>query len=345
MREVGICIRMTASILFFVFAVCFCGRAQKSSDIAAVVLKQQPLLAEQARAVCEQELEQENPVGNCFWGELAETPLVCKETGRSSTVTSVLTAGNPELIVRGSTPYIYQENGCFIDAKTADELFGTQAVSGQTVWCGDASYTVSGTFESMQPVMLRQAKEEDGEALDMVSLYLTGSQPGLPPDTQRAEQFLLRHNLNGEIIDYLFLNALIRNLLLVLPVMMGISLVRAAAGWARAAVTVRKKAVLICLSLLTAAAVLFLVLRRFRLPSDMIPTRWSDFSFWESWWETQRRNLLLMLGTAQGESQLTMLWNLLLSFLCNLLAIFAGLSLRSLIPAPGQKTGLPHKPD
>ena len=332
MREVGICIRITAAAVFFLLAVCFCTKAGRSSDIAAAVLSPQPLPAGQAGAICELEMEQEQPVGNCFWGEVPDTQLSCRETGGSSLVTAVLTVGNPELVVPGSTALAYQENGCFLDTRTANELFGTEQASGQIVWCGDSSYTVYGTFESMEQMMIRQAEDTDGEVLDMVSLHLTGSQPGLPPDTRGAQQFLVRHNLSGEIIDYLFLNALAGDLLLVLPLFVGSCLIRMACAQAKAADTLCKKAVFSGLAVLSAAAAVYLVLQHFRLPPDMIPTQWSDFSFWETWWETQRRNLLLLLGTAQGETQLAMLWNLLLSFLCNLLAVFAGFSLRLSFP-------------
>ncbi len=78
-----------------------------------------------------------------------------------------------------------------------------------------------------------------------------------------------------------------------------------------------------CAVLLAAviAAVYFMLRNYLEIPADMIPTRWSDFSFWSAWWKSQRGNLLRILGSAQGEMHLMMLWNLGLSVICNILAV------------------------
>lgn len=86
---------------------------------------------------------------------------------------------------------------------------------------------------------------------------------------------------------------------------------------------ISRRIVLIAIGALILATSFYLIRKEFRIPADMIPTRWSDFSFWAAWWETQRRNLLLILGSAQGEAQLMTVWNLLVSLFCNLLSIIA----------------------
>lgn len=86
---------------------------------------------------------------------------------------------------------------------------------------------------------------------------------------------------------------------------------------------ISRRIVLIAIGAIILAASFYLIRKEFRIPADMIPTRWSDFSFWAAWWETQRRNLLLILGSAQGEAQLMTVWNLLVSLFCNLLSIIA----------------------
>lgn len=86
-------------------------------------------------------------------------------------------------------------------------------------------------------------------------------------------------------------------------------------------VVISRRIILFAFGAIILAASCYLVRKEFRIPADMIPTRWSDFSFWAAWWETQRRNLLLILGSAQGEAQLMTVWNLLVSLFCNLLSI------------------------
>ena len=80
--------------------------------------------------------------------------------------------------------------------------------------------------------------------------------------------------------------------------------------------------------LIATVAALFVAFRKnLQIPTDMIPTRWSDFSFWPQWWAGQKANLLQLLGSAQGEMQLEALWSFGLSLTCSILAIGAGASL------------------
>lgn len=318
--------KMTAVILLYLFSAHCSIQAQKTSDIAAAVLTGSPLTADRAKEICGQEMEQEMPQGICFWGEIPNVSLKCRETGGRSMVSRVMTVGNPELVVPGIGSLAYQKNGCFIDKKTSVELFGTENGNGQTLWYGEISYLVCGTFDSLRKMMVCQAAEGGEDVLNMISLYLSdGIHEKM--SSQSAEQFLMRYGLEGESMDVIFLNALVNDLLLILPLLLGTGL----AGWclkqgARAP-SWYKKAVFWLAGALIIAVMLYLTVGHFQIPADMIPTKWSDFSFWKTWWQTQRKNLLLLLGSAQGERQLDMLWNLLLSSVSGFGAVVGGFSL------------------
>lgn len=325
MRKAAVCLRALAAAAFFILAVRLSMTAQRSADISVVILEKQAISAGQAADLLEQEQQRETPQGSCFWGEFPGMQLSCKETGGTAVAAVVVTAGNPELIVPGTAALAYQENGCFLDTQTAAELFGTMKAAGQTVWYDGVSYVVYGTFESLNRMMVRQASETDGETLDMISVYLKGETSSTSPSSRSAEEFLMRCSLEGEVTDYIFLNAAVHDFLFLLPLMLAVWIIRDQLSQARGSTSRSLKTV----SLLTAAVVftaaLVLVVQNFQIPADMIPTKWSDFSFWETWWKGQRKNLLLLLGTAQGEAQLALLWNLLLSVLCNVCAVFAGI--------------------
>ncbi|MCD7954565.1 MAG: hypothetical protein LUG93_02160 [Lachnospiraceae bacterium] len=72
----------------------------------------------------------------------------------------------------------------------------------------------------------------------------------------------------------------------------------------------------------SAFATFWLAFHYFKIPSDMIPTRWSDFSFWDTWLEEQKKNILLLLTTPLGKIQTQLLWNCLLSLSGTLAAAF-----------------------
>lgn len=318
----------------YFLAVRYCTSAQKTSDIVTSMLAGDPLSAKSAQEICEQEETQEDPQYICFWGEVPDTTVLCRETGKSSKASLILTSGNPELVIPGIFALMWQKDGCCIDKVTAQELFGTAQAAGQTLWCGEKPYTVCGTFESPGRAVVRQCTDEDVPCLDTVSLRAdrkdrdakSGSilqQGGL---REEAEQFLMRNGLTGEVIEFTSLGTFAGDLLLILPLILVAGLIRFLFQYQKSITQVGGKLFCAGLILLTVLTAGWLTLHHLKIPSDMIPSKWSDFSFWSDWWKSQRQNLLRILRSAQGEAQLMMLWNLLISLLCNLFSIFAGIS-------------------
>lgn len=67
------------------------------------------------------------------------------------------------------------------------------------------------------------------------------------------------------------------------------------------------------LALGLAVGTFWMLTKRLIIPPDMIPSRWSDFSFWGSWRESQKENCLRILFTPLGSKQLQMLLNMVKS--------------------------------
>lgn len=324
--------------MFFIMAGCyflavFClGGVEKASGIVTVMLEGEPLAGKAAQEILVREEEQEDFVQSCFWGELPGMELKCRETGKSSRVLTIVTKGNPELVMSGTVALSWQEDGCFLDTQTAADLFGTQQAAGQQVWCQEKSYTVCGTFESLRRVMVRQAVSQDGACLDTISLRVPKEEAAdawslqvIKSSAGSAEQFLMRNALSGETAEFTLPGVVARDLLLILPLFLAVAILcfflkagkNASAAW--------EKCVCFAAAFFIILAALWLAARYLRIPQDMVPSKWSDFSFWSDWWNRQRQNLLRILGSAQGEMQLMLLWNLLVSFMANLIALFSGI--------------------
>lgn len=297
-------------------------RVKETSDIITILLKEQKLDAGQAEEIQQQEYEEETPMELNCWGEAGEIRAECRENGHSIRALLVLTSEKTELIVPESYVLVWQENGCFVDRATAAELFGTQQAAGQTLWCDGQAYTVCGTFESLRRTILRRAVKADGQILTTISCRIPeeGSAAG------DAEAFLMRHGLTGTCIDFTYFGCLSQDILLLLPAWLAVRLICRMGSIGREYVGSLHSAVpyvshirciiMYIFTILTAAAALWFLWKQFRVPKDMIPTVWSDFSFWENWWKTQRTNLVTMCATAQGEAQLMMLYSFFKSICC-----------------------------
>lgn len=326
MGKIRVLLRWMAAILLYLAAIRYSVLAQGQAGTVTAVLHDAKLSAKQAQEICRQEAEQENANYLCFWGEQPDTVAECRDTGKSSTVNMVLAQGSYELVMEGAGALAWEENGCLIDTATAAKLFGTEQADGQKLWCNDRENTVCGTFTSLRPMLIRRAEVDDGDILGMVSAAGAKKESSGTGNTLTSEamaQLLMRYGLAGDVISFLFLCDFVHTLLLILPLLCAFRLLVILWRAASSGAFISRRIVLIAIGALILATSFYLIRKEFRIPADMIPTRWSDFSFWAAWWETQRRNLLLILGSAQGEAQLMTVWNLLVSLFCNLLSIIA----------------------
>ena len=292
---------LLAATVLYLWAVCFCQAAKEDANLTYIVLSQS-IDASVAEEIFEQEKNLSDSVGFCFWGEAAAQMVSCKETGGIAEVTQVLLSGNPEVLGVGILAW---QDGCFLDEATEQKLFGTADCGGQTVWQGEIPYRVFGTISTLQPTMLTVAAEKDGAVLNRCVLSVPTEQ-----GAQTASQFLMRWGLQGEMIDFYPLWAAVHNFLLILP---GILLLAALVyGIKSFRMQVRIKS---AISLLAVVGLLIFLSTRIIIIPDMIPSRWSDFSFWGNWLEAQKENIQLVLLTPMGERHLQMMLDMVNSIL------------------------------
>ncbi len=315
LRRAGIAAAVLLAAFWYRSAAKSSALVNERADIVMIRLGGQNLDIAGAQELQEQELSAEQPLELNFWGEAGETLAESRENGQRAAVSLLYTGEKTGLIIPGTEVLSWKEDGCFLDRKTAAALFGSERAAGQAIWCGERRYTVCGTFESFRNIMLCRARREDGAVLTAISCRV----PRMSGAASCVEEFLMRRNLAGEFADFTFLAYLSHDLLLLPPVCLGIRLLQmisgaiACGGRARAGQPVEEKGsflpLLRCLRMLLTAGILLFLWKNVRIPADMIPSRWSDFSFWGTWWEEQRKNLLFLLHAAQGEAQVNLLWN------------------------------------
>lgn len=265
------------------------------------------ITGERAEEIFLREGEKEEPVGVCFWGQQPSQEIQCRETGTWAEVTVVQLGGNPELL---GLEGLRWEQGCYLDRQTAQRLFGTETVGGQKLWLGQKAYRVLGCLTRESPTLLVSA--ETGEEAGLNRCVLA-----LPPEDGKGEAFLLGWELQGERIRCDGLWLLSYDLLLLFPAVVAGRLVK------RGHRKLTKRAGLWAGRILHGCAWLGLmgVLWRYvRLPGDLLPSRWSDFSFWAGRWEQIRGNLYRLRTTDLGEGVLQMRDDMVKSIIASLLS-------------------------
>ena len=302
-------IKLCAALLLYLAAVRSNAHVQARAGYAAAFLNDRAVTAKEAEQICEAEAEQEYPAAICFFKEQPDTSLFCRETGEASVVNQIRIIGNAELLMYGSNALSFRKNGCYLDTATVRVLFGTDKVAGQTVRSGDQSWQVLGVFDSLQKEMLCVAEEK--MLLDRI-LFLS-SDYGRGRD--ELEQLLLRNGLGGDVVDFTVVTALVQDLLLIVPLL----LLARAAKWLIK--DLPGTGLRLAATVVFGLAGLWYLTGNLHIPPDLIPTRWSDFSFWSTTWMQQRQNFLLILKSAAGEASLDLLWHAMCAVLENLLAV------------------------
>lgn len=300
-------IKLCAALLLYLAAVRSNAHVQARAGYAAAFLNDRAVTAKEAEQICE--AEQEYPAAICFFKEQPDTSLFCRETGEASVVNQIRIIGNAELLMYGSNALSFRKNGCYLDTATVRVLFGTDKVAGQTVRSGDQSWQVLGVFDSLQKEMLCVAEEK--MLLDRI--LLLSSDYGRGRD--ELEQLLLRNGLGGDVVDFTVVTALVQDLLLIVPLL----LLARAAKWLIK--DLPGTGLRLAATVVFGLAGLWYLTGNLHIPPDLIPTRWSDFSFWSTTWMQQRQNFLLILKSAAGEASLDLLWHAMCAVLENLLAV------------------------
>lgn len=299
--------RFLALLLGMVFYALGLGYAQRARDrlgLTQVVLDA-PISAAAARTIAQREAEGDSPLTFCFWGEGEKVTLTCPITTVSQQAAVTCVSGNPTLM---DCPGLLWQSGCYLDQGTAEVLFRSTE-GGQMVEVAGREMPVLGTVSGTQTVMVRLAEEGD-----------TLSRCVLDASKEQAEGFLIRHGLRGQAWDWAVFEALMENLLLLPPCVLLLALAkRLRLGWRTltlSQILAGRQLPLLgrsLLSLVLTLGGLWLLGHQALIPAGMLPSRWSDFSFWGRWWEGQTENFFGLLSQTPSLGQLQMTGNVIKS--------------------------------
>ena len=291
---------LVLTVLLWAAALGFSSLAEKNGSGIFLQLDR-AITGAEAAEIAAREAEEENPMGFCFYTVREENWLSCLDNGQSAKAAVVPLLGNGALLGADALSWA---KGCVLDSETARTLLGTDNVGGQQVTVGEKTWTVSGTLRTLSFTALVSA--EEGDRLDQC--VLAGFDEN---GAETARQFLLRHDLSGQVLNFYPLLVFAENLCLLPLWVLLVFLCRLA----------RKRTK--WLGWLTAVIGIAILGSRIIIPGDAVPSVWSDFSFWGSWLQGQKENLLRIFTWATVDRALQMEQNMVKSMLCALAGTIA----------------------
>ena len=282
----------------------------QTNNFAEILLNGNTIGKEEEKSILQTEQEQEIPAQFILWGQQKEVSLDNTEYGRSSTAPVLFLAGDSNKILDDRNGQLKENQGilkeedtegCLLGYATAYELFGTENAVGNSFFYGKRKLTVRGVFSHIQKSIVLQATAEETNCFDHVSLYI----PKRESKHQYIDNFLLRNGLDGEVVGENFIIVLEKIFIFLLPCLFFIFFFRIYRLFIK---KYNRFPVLKGILLLILAGVtlffLWIIGSKIQIPADMIPTKWSDFAFWQRYFENQKKSLYIFFTTEKTPFQI-----------------------------------------
>ncbi|EEG55468.1 ABC transporter permease [Enterocloster asparagiformis] len=235
--------------------------------------------------MAEAERSQGNPLPDmAAWTVEENVEVENRSLGRVQKADRMLVWGDRELAVKrglaaGNYGYPSDPRACVISRGLAMELFGSYAVVGMEVRCQGTDYLVRGVTQDDRRMVIVPASGSSDRFPYVLLDYGAdrGAKSGADQLLYRYDAGSARYRVDGEIC------LSVAGFFAFLPVW-------AALGRSLFEYFVREKRLLHRLAAVSAAAVAAAACIRIlgaeetRFPPDLIPSRWSDFSFWGQRW-------------------------------------------------------------
>jgi hypothetical protein len=217
------------------------------------------------------------------WNRVENIMVQCDELNTKAILQLIEVFGNMEAVypidlVYGSIPTPDDYEGCLIDEKTAYTLFHTTDVIGNQLSCVDRRYYIRGIIRSSEPVCLLEVGDEE-KSYPNLELIFNDRQNG----SILAENFLRLLGIANQyvMIDGSLCADMLKQVCLLPAWLLGFCLIYDLflVLWRRRTIPIQV-IVLLALILLLGFLLSWLIGSRIMLPPQLIPTKWSDFSFW-----------------------------------------------------------------
>lgn len=313
------CMTALAIVLFGLARIAAAGLSPAAD--AEILLTGNTVTEDTAKEMRMLEKQQDAPLIFTLWEEEKDALVENAAWDRQTKVSTLLLNGDSNLLFDG--PVLKQDDtgGCLMDAVTAEALFGSRNVVGSELQYNGQDFIVRGILPEDTPVLVVQAAafyhDSHGSGNSFGSGITSGTDSGsvtfhhislwFPSEcsngkkqqgsSTQIEEFLIRHGLTGEISYQNGISGLAAAFSFLLPVILWGSLLGQTFVLMRKNRQYPVRLFLAALLLLTLVWLFFLLTGiHLQIPEDMIPTRWSDFSFWSRWAQKQAENFTSFLS-------------------------------------------------
>lgn len=279
------------SLLCFGAGVISIGQAGSRDEYLDATLRE-PLTGDSVKSVLDGEEQADEAYSVVFWREQQADRIEWKGFGRSSSGAVLHTAGQSGLLAAGGILPEESADACLVSEALARELFGTVNPGEAAITIGAKEYQVKGVVAGEQKFVIAPG---DDQGFNRMRVRI--------PEGKRKEQvgelLASRYGFTAEPLSYYLVRGFSWIVVCLTPLAIFLHFV----GWSirsgKQQQRLGNKLIFYGAALLALVWGIWLVAANIEIPLDMVPTKWSDFSFWEQMLENKNKELQLLLQTGK----------------------------------------------
>lgn len=260
------------------------------------------------------------PFSYVLWGNEGIHVLQNPDLGRNAEVEILVVEGYSDLLLSSNVALDGTENrGCLIGEDVAQSLFGVADAIGLSVTMDGYDYVVVGMLADVKQGAVFHAKDIQACALDRMNVQALDN----VTISSLEQQLEWELGFAGTALDYRFINSLIGLMGVGLCLLLWIYLLRLMAaelkkyqyetaqnpqcgriGNPAGSAYVKGLAVRFACMLGVIAALGVFLWFHAKVPEDLIPTKWSDFAFWDRLFNEKSERMLDWVKCEKGAAEL-----------------------------------------
>lgn len=263
---------MVALIMCFGIALGYEGNIKRDNNLINFYFEKSQLSVDTIKNM----EESEDGLPLVGWREDNLQSAVNPDLNRTANNLNVLSIkGSSSLLTRGQILFKDDLEGCLIDEDASYKLFGSLNCVGREILYNDRTLVVRGILKGTNSNIMIQLPDDSSVVLNGLTI------DGTDLSTTKISDFRMRYGIDELDIDGGIYHMIAKVIVMIVPL---IALLLILIKIVVSSLKVKNKPVLILSYVLMFLLSIFIVLKvsniKLNIPLDMLPNKWSDFSFW-----------------------------------------------------------------
>ena len=244
----------------------------------------------QACELLQNEEDQEEPLTMVFWRQEENCNIHAQEVGRSDEVDVLTTAGQTGILFRENSVLGEEDTkGCLLSQDVAQRVFGSENILGNDVYINGENYEIRGVLKSVEGLAVVRKKavmqtgtdlEQEGQTTGFDRVKVK-NQEG--KSTKEMRNLLeTRYGVDGTVLDLPLLGGICQAAVWILPLVFCLHFLVWLLHNSKSAEKRGEKYLWGGIAAVFTVLVLYLAVKQISIPKEIVPSRWSDFTFFSN---------------------------------------------------------------